>query len=235
MTTQAHTATRAHRSTTMTTLSTAAPEGAYDTTSRKAAITAGVLFLTATATFLLGDLLISGFFSSPTTGRSSLVLGVALQVVCALANVGIALALLGVLSRHSKQLARGYLALRSAEAVAILAIGVYILASTRSVALYEIMIYGFTGTAGLILAYVLHRARLVPTWLSVLGLVGYVAILLAIPSTLLDIASLDSGPGVILYVPGALFEFLLPVLLIARGFRRTTNHAPAVRSAVLAA
>jgi hypothetical protein len=235
MTTQGHITPQPHRSTTMTTQSTAAPDRAYDPTSRKAAITAGVLFLTATATFLLGDVLISGFFSSPTTDRSSLVLGVALQVVCALANVGIALALLGVLSHHSKKLARGYLALRGAEAVAILAIGVYILASTRSVALYEIMIYGFTGTAGLILSYVLLRGRLVPAWLAWLGLVGYIAILLAIPSTLLDIASLDSGPGVVLYLPGALFEFLLPVLLIARGFRLTSTHAPAVRSCVLAA
>ncbi len=74
-----------------------------------------------------------------------------------------------------------------------------------------------------------------PAWLAWLGLVGYIAILLAIPSTLLDIASLDSGPGVVLYVPGALFEFLLPVLLIARGFRLTTTHAPVVRSSVLAA
>ena len=219
----------------MTTLSTAAPDRAYDPTSRKAAITAGVLFLTATATFLLGDSLILGYFSAPTAGTSSLTLGVALQAVCALAGAGIGLVLLGVLSRHNKGLARAYLALRSLEAVAILAIGAYILATTSPVARYEIMIYGFTGTAGLILSYLLLRGRLVPAWLAWLGLVGYVAILLAIPSTLLDIASLDSGPGVVLYLPGALFEFLLPVLLIARGFRLNTIHAPAVRSSVLAA
>ncbi|ADB74691.1 DUF4386 domain-containing protein [Geodermatophilus obscurus] len=231
MTTQVDTTTRSRNARNMT----AASDGAYDPTTRKAAITAGLLFLTATGTFLLGDSLVLGYFSTPTTGRSSLTSGVALQAVCALANAGIGLALLGVLSRHGKGLARGYLLVRCLEAVTILAIGVYILATTSLVANYEVIIYGFTGTAGLMLSYVLLRGRLVPTWLSWLGLVGYVAILLAIPSTLLNIATLDSGPGMLLYVPGALFELLLPILLITRGFRRTSRHAPTVRSTVLTA
>ncbi len=235
MTTQAHTTTRSHGSRTMTGASTPVSDGAYDPSSRKAALVAGLLFLTATATFLLGDSLIRGFFSTPTTGTGSLTVGVALQAVCALANAGIGLALLEVLSRHDKGLARGYLVVRCLEAATILAIGGYILATTSLVANYEIIIYGFTGTAGLMLSYVLLKGRLVPTWLSWLGLVGYVAILLAIPSTLLDIATLDSGPGMLLYLPGALFELILPILLIARGFRRTSTHAPTVRSAVLAA
>ncbi len=235
MTTQAHTTIQPDRSWTMTGASTPMSDGAYDPTSRKAAIAAGLLFLTATVTFLLGDSLVRSSFATPTTGTSSLTGGVALQAVCALANAGIGLALLEVLSRHDKGLARGYLLVRCLEAVTILAIGVYILATTSLVANYEIIIYGFTGTAGLMLSYVLLKGRLVPTWLSWLGLVGYVAILLAIPSTLLDIATLDSGPGMLLYVPGALFELLLPILLIARGFRRTTEQSPTVRSAVLAA
>ncbi|MCZ2857473.1 DUF4386 domain-containing protein [Blastococcus sp. VKM Ac-2987] len=212
----------------MTAVSITASDLRYDPTSRKAAIVAGLLFLTATVTFMLGDSLITGFFAGH-TGTSSLTIGVALQAVCALAGVGIGLALLGVLSRHSKALARGYLAFRSLEGVAILAIGVYILATTSLVAHYEILIYGFTGTAGLMLSYILHRARLVPRWLSWLGIVGYVAILLAIPGTLLDVATLDSGPGMLLYVPGGLFELILPVLLIARGFRRipTQESTPA--------
>jgi MFS family permease len=218
----------------MTTLSITAPDRGYDPTSRKAAIVAGLLFLTATVTFMLGDSLIMGFFAGPTS-TSTLTVGVALQAVCAIAGAGIGLALLGVLSRHSQALARGYLAFRSLEGVAILAIGGYILATTSLVAHYEILIYGFTGTAGLMLSYILHRARLVPSWLSWLGLGGYIAILLAIPSTLLDVATLDSGPGMLLYVPGGLFELLLPILLITRGFRRTQTHEPTSAPVVPAA
>lgn len=200
---------------------------AYDPTSRKAAITAGLLFLTATVTFMIGDSFIATFFSTPeaTADTALLAVGVSLQAVCAFAGAGIGLVLLKVLGRHSRALAGGYLAFRSLEAVAIITIGIYILSTTSMVAHYEILIYGFTGVAGLMLSYLLHRTRLVPVWLSWLGIVGYVAILLAIPSTLLDVATLDAGPGMLLYVPGGLFELLLPILLIARGFRRAEHSS----------
>jgi hypothetical protein len=41
----------------------------------------------------------------------------------------------------------------------------------------------------------------------------------------MDIATLDAGVGMLLYLPGALFELLLPILLIARGFRRPQTAA----------
>ena len=200
---------------------------AYDTSTRRAAITAGVLFLTATVTFLVGDTLIADFFSAPADAATgTLAVGVALQAVCGLACAGIGLVLLKVLSRHSTALAIGYLAFRCIEAVAIIAIGIRLLSTQTLVQNYEILIYGFTGVAGLMLAYLLYKADLVPQWLSWLGIVGYVAILLAIPATLMDIATLDSGMGMALYVPGGLFELFLPILLIARGFRRPNAAVP---------
>lgn len=202
----------------------------YDPSSRKAAVTAGLLFLTATVTFLIGDMLITEHFTAPTAtvGTTTLTIGVALQAMCGLAVVGIAVALLKVLARHDERLAKGHLAVRCLEFIAILAVGAYILSTGNMVAHHEILIYGFTGTAGLMLTYVLHTARLVPRWLSWMGIVGYVAILAAIPSTLLDVATLDSGPGMLLYVPGGVFEFILPILLIARGFRRVPEDARAL-------
>lgn len=194
---------------------------AYDASTRKSATTAGVLFLTATVTFLIGDTLIADFFSAPAgAATGTLAVGVALQAVCALAGAGIGLVLLKVLSRHSTALATSYLAFRCLEAVVIIAIGIRVLSTQTLVQDYEILIYGFTGVAGLMLSYLLYKAELVPQWLSWLGIVGYVAILLAIPATLMSIATLDSGMGMALYVPGGLFELLLPILLIARGFRR---------------
>ncbi|MBW3606035.1 MAG: DUF4386 family protein, partial [Actinobacteria bacterium] len=87
----------------------------------------------------------------------------------------------------------------------------------------------------MMLSCLLYKAQLVPTWLSWLGIVGYIAIVAAIPTTLLNIATLDSGVGMLLYVPGGLFELLLPILLIARGFRRTdVTAAPLVAEGRLA-
>jgi phosphotransferase system glucose/maltose/N-acetylglucosamine-specific IIC component len=85
---------------------------------------------------------------------------------------------------------------------------------------YEPIIYVFTGVAGLLFTTALVRSGLAPAWLTRLGVVGYVAILAALPIELFTTASLESLPGMLLYVPGGLFEFVLPILLITRGFRQ---------------
>jgi hypothetical protein len=86
---------------------------------------------------------------------------------------------------------------------------------------YELMIYIFTGISGLMLAYLLFLSKLGPVWLSTLGLVGYASLLLSIPSALFGITTLGEGAGMLFYVPGGLFEFVLPILLLTRGFRRS--------------
>ncbi|SEK85223.1 DUF4386 domain-containing protein [Rhodococcus maanshanensis] len=187
-----------------------------DTASRTTAHTVGALFLFSTAAFLVGDALIQEYFSTET---GSLVAGVLLQTVCGLAVVGIGLALRRTLGRYSRTLADAYLVTRCLECAAIGAIGVYLLATKSQFEQYELLIYLFSGIAGLILSFVLLRTGLVPSWLAWLGLVGYGVLLLAIPAGLLDIATLDSGPGMLMYVPGGLFELILPILLIAKGFR----------------
>jgi hypothetical protein len=190
-----------------------------DTASRSTARTVGVLFLFSTATFLVGDALIQEYFSTGAGRTGSLVAGVLLQFLCGLAVVGIGLALRRTLGRYSTTLADAYLVTRCLECLAIGAVGVYLLATTSQFEQYELLVYLFSGIAGLILSFVLLRTGLVPAWLAWLGLVGYGVLLLAIPAGLLDIATLDSSPGMLMYVPGGLFELILPILLIAKGFR----------------
>jgi hypothetical protein len=76
---------------------------------------------------------------------------------------------------------------------------------------------------------------LIPSWLARLGIVGYVAIALSAPLDVFGIASLDSPVGMLLYVPGAVFELVLPILLIVRGFRLVGDEpgGPTPRSAVM--
>ena len=59
-----------------------------------------------------------------------------------------------------------------------------------------------------------RTARLVPRALAALGFVGYTALL---ASGLLEITGY--GMGSLLFVPGGLFEAILPIWLIVRGFR----------------
>ncbi|MFG1782065.1 DUF4386 domain-containing protein [Rhodococcus oryzae] len=210
----------------MTTTHTHRDRHGTDTASRSTARSVGALFLFSTATFLVGDALIQEYFSTGTGRTGSLVAGVLLQTLCGLAVVGIGLALRRTLGRYSTTLATAYLVTRCLECLAIVAVGVYLLATKSLFEQYELLVYLFSGIAGLVLSFVLLRARLVPVWLAWLGLVGYGVLLLAIPAGLLDIATLDSGPGMLMYVPGGLFELILPILLIAKGF-----HTPSMRAA----
>ncbi|MFC7447706.1 DUF4386 domain-containing protein [Rhodococcus daqingensis] len=210
----------------MTTTPTDHDRQGTDPASRTTARTVGILFLFSTATFLVGDALIQEYFATGTGRTGGLVAGVLLQTLCGLAVVGIGLALLRILSRYSRTLATAYLVTRCLECVAIVAVGAYLLTTTSQFEQYELLIYLFSGIAGLILSFVLLRTGLVHAWLAWLGFLGYGVLLLAIPAGLLDIATLDSGPGMLMYVPGGLFELILPILLIAKGFRPFSMRVP---------
>ncbi len=71
----------------------------------------------------------------------------------------------------------------------------------------------FLGLGSVMFCRVLFRARLVPRFLAVWGLVGY-----AIFATGAILEVLGYGVGVALSVPGGLFEIALGVLLIVKGF-----------------
>lgn len=189
---------------------------------RRSAVVIALLFLGATATFLTGDALVVQALDGPRVDSGGLMRGVALQALNAVAVAGLGVAFLRVLPTHVRRLALGHLALRVVEAVVIIGIGGWMIA-TESLVDYEPVIYVFTGSAGLLLAAALARTGLVARPLVRLGTLGYVAILCALPLRLLTSASLDSLPGLLLYVPGALFELLLPLLLLARGFREPNS------------
>lgn len=194
------------------------PTPSMPAATRRAAVAIALLFLGATATFLMGDALVVQAFEGPVVDRAGLLLGVALQTVNALTVAGLGIVFLRVLPNGVRRLALGHLALRFAEAVVIIGLGGWMIA-TESLVDYEPVIYVFTGSAGLLLTAALARTQLIERSLVLLGTVGYVAILSALPLQWLTNASLDSFPGLLLYVPGALFELALPLLLLARGFR----------------
>jgi Domain of unknown function (DUF4386) len=186
---------------------------------RKTAIVVGALFLSSTATFAIGNSLISAFFSggSPTT---SLVIGVLLEFYTGLAVAGIGIAMLPLL-KHHQPLARAYLGLRVLECLTIIAIGTSMLATHRQLQNAVIYIYFFTAIGGIIFSYLLYLTKLIPRPLSGLGIVGYLILLLGIPTALLGLADLNAGWGMVFFVPGGLFELILPLWLFVNGFKVT--------------
>ena len=75
------------------------------------------------------------------------------------------------------------------------------------------------GIAGVLLNYTLYKAKLVPQWLAVWGLIGYAIIFCGMVS-----AIMGSGLGDLFSIPGGLWEVFIGVWLIVKGFNSSAIH-----------
>ena len=116
--------------------------------------------------------------------------------------------------RHLRA-ATTYLIARVLEAI-LLALGVFGLIS-MGLAAGNDLAYQFAmlilGVGSVPFCRALQRDRFVPAWLAVWGLVGYV---LLAAGALLELIGL--GAGLVLAIPGGLFEVAFGLTLIGRGF-----------------
>lgn len=71
---------------------------------------------------------------------------------------------------------------------------------------------------GVLLYYCFLRTRLVPTWLSVWGLIGAALTLLATLLYIFDVIGMATPVYLIMNAPSALFELTLAMWLLAKGF-----------------
>ena len=201
---------------------------------RPTARSVGALFLVSTAAYMLGSQLVDTLLVGPAAGpglaahTAQLITGVLLQYVNAAAVVGIGALLFPTLRRHSEAVAIGYVATRLVECVLLLAAGLGTLAllavpdapsaavllASRTAAYHVAM--GALGLGSLPLCLLLFRSRLIPRALALLGLVGYAALLVG---SALELYGFDLQ--LLHNVPGGLFELLLPLWLIAKGFGPT--------------
>jgi hypothetical protein len=215
---------------------------------RKTAVAVGLLFLIATATFLVADALITGVLDRPdylmgaAADANALTTGALLAFVDGLAVVGIAVLMFPLLRRQNEPLALGYIGLRVAEFAAILlylAIPLLVVAlgdgspdssvdasasqhlGSLLQAQYDVairMVYLFTSAAGVIFAFLLYRSALVPRSLALLGVIGYPVLFVGAALDMFGVTDLTQGAGLVAVVPGGLFELVLPLWLFARGF-----------------
>lgn len=204
----------------------------------------GGLFLTATFAYMAGDALVQSLVTAPDflqhlyPARNRLVGGVLIQLVGAVANVGIGVFLFSLVRRHSETVAVGYLATRILDgagvaiagtaALGLLPLSQQALESGAQAAPALSMVGGLIvsgrhtlflvtmialGIGSIPFCYILYRSRLIPRLLAALGLLGYVA--LAAGSVL---ELVGWSPNMVHYVPGGLFELILPFWLFAKGF-----------------
>ena len=159
-----------------------------------------------------------------------------------------------ILKQHSERIAVGYLAARIVDAIFIAIMVLFILIqiplgseylkaaapdafylqalSTVSVQAnqYAYQIGMSTlGISGLLLCSTLYRAKLVPRWLAVWGLVGYAIIFCGMVSEIMG-----SGLGLVSSLPGGLWEVFIGVWLIAKGFNASAFVPQATRTSTMA-
>jgi len=208
----------------MTSLSTApAPISGTDSpiSRRTTATVVGVLFVVQMVTAMFGTSMIEAFVDGD-TDRTSLTVGVLLMVGAGLAVVLIGLLMYPVLEEVDPRLAVWYPVLRITECLVSAACGVYLLVESQVVPNHLLWVYLPTGVGGIILAYLLFVSRLVPRAIALLGLVGYGLLTIGVPLDLLGLLDMSEGAGLLLVVPGGLFELVfLPIWLITQGFSAT--------------
>ena len=189
---------------------------------RKTAIIVGILFLTSTVAFSVGSSFIKSYFSVGNLDKAPLINGVLLEIYCGIAVAGIGILMFPILRKFNKNLALGYAIFRIIECTTIIIGGIYLLSLLKLMWNYELIIFTFTGLGGLIFSYLLYQSKLIPRYLSVLGIIGYAMLLLGVLLNMWGYVDLNTSTGMFLYLPGGLFELLLPLWFFVKGFNPTT-------------
>ena len=155
-----------------------------------------------------------------------------------------------LLKQHSERMAIGYLAARIVDAVFIAVMVLFVLLQiplgseylkaavpnavdlqALSTLLAQGQLYAYEigmsalGVSGLLLCSTLYKAKLVPQWLAIWGLVGYAIILGGMVS-----AVLGSGLGDLSSLPGGLWEVFIGAWLIVKGFNSSAFVAESAKT-----
>lgn len=210
----------------------------------------GALFLIAIVAYGTGNGLIETLTGSSETllqvsqNQMQLGIGALLMLLNSVVVVAIGALMFPLLKQQNESIALGYLGARIVEAI-ILLVGIICLLSLLPISqgyfnaqdaessyfltlgalaikgnfyAYQIAMV-ILGIGSLFFCYALYQSRLVPYFLSIWGLIGYGVFLLG---AILEI--LGFKVGLLLSVPGGLFELFFGVWLLVKGFNFSEYH-----------
>ena len=149
-----------------------------------------------------------------------------LEFINSAAVVCIGVLLFPILRRYSEGMALGYAGARIIESVLLIvgALSALLLLTLRWHELtFEVAMIAL-GAGSLLLCYILYTAKLVPRAISVLGFVGYIALFVWGWSEIFGL-----NIGLVLFIPGAIFEIVFPLWLIIKGFNEPAVTARSVK------
>lgn len=208
----------------------------------------GVLFLLATASFMLGSMVIESniaqadYLSHLYPNRTPIFVGIFLEFINSVAVVGISVLLFPLLKHHNTTIAVGYLSSRIIESI-LLIVGIIAplvlltLSETHLTAdgvtqayhtdLGNLIIKGQEMTFELAML-ALGVGSVLLCWLMyhkrliprLLALLGIIGYIALTASSCLAIIGIDLGE--VLFIPGGIFEIIFPLWLIFKGFNRVS-------------
>ena len=219
-------------------------------TKRRMEIGVGLLFLVAMAVSIAGNLILlpilnsTEFLSDLSASETHVRVSAVLMLVNSLSVVGIGVLCFQIFKDQSRLIATSYLAIRIVESI-VLIVGIISVLSLITISnhyanageeatyleavgkaatsnnwyAYHIAMV-FLGFGSLPFCYLLLKRSLIPAYLSILGIIGY--IVLAVTS-ILSILDVNLGMGVTL--PGFVFEVTFGFYLVFKGFRGHAEHA----------
>jgi len=170
---------------------------------------------------------------------SKIYLGVLLELLLIIANVGTAVVVYPILRRQNEALSLGYVAARLMESMFIAAGILFVLgivslrqdnpdASALGVSLAALKDWTFllgpgfiVGWGnGLILGYLMYSSRLVPRGMAMLGLIGGPLIILSGIGVLFDVWNAGGTVQALATIPEFIWELSLGIYCAVKGFKR---------------
>lgn len=185
------------------------------------------------------DYLVSG-----AKNENQIILGAIFELILACSAIGTAIMLYPYIRKQNESIARGYVCFRFFEAVLIV-IGivsvlslltlsqVFVSSDNPSISAYQtsgallLAVHDWTfilgpnfmlGVNTLMYSYLLYQSKLVPRFISVIGLAGATMIIIAALLEMFGVIQQVSTWGTILAIPIFSFEMILAVWLIVKGF-----------------
>jgi hypothetical protein len=176
--------------------------------------------------------------------QNQIILGAFFELVLACCAIGTCIMLYPYLRKHNESIALGYVCFRFFEAIiivigilsvlSILALSVeFVSLADPSIAAYQasgtflLAIHKWTFILGpnfmlgintMMYSYLLYRSKLVPRFISIMGLIGATSISIAAMLEIFGVIEQISAWGGLLALPIAAFEMTLAVWLMVKGF-----------------
>ena len=216
------------------------------TSQRQISLTAGILYVltfVSIPTLSLYTAVKSANYILGAGPDSTVIIGAILEVIVALAGIGTAVVLFPILKKQNEGFALGLVASRTLEAATIFlgvafllsivvlrqsGAGVESLAASHTLAiLYDrIFLLGqsfMPAINDLLLGFLLYKSRLVPRFLSSIGMVGGIVLLIGYLAVMFGVIGQHSSLAGLSAVLVALFEFSLGIWLTVKGFNKKSS------------